>query len=110
MDRKAVGLRIKQAREAKGLTQEQLAEKVALSASHISVIERGMKTPRLETFVDILNILKVDANSILTDVLVVSNQISSSLLHEKLSALPEMEQKKILKVLDALIQAASEKI
>lgn len=108
MDLKAIGQRIKQAREAKGLTQEQLAEKVALSASHISVIERGIKTPKLETLVEILNILKVDANFILTDVLSVSNEIVSSLLSNKLSALPETHQKKILRVLDTLIQEISE--
>ena len=104
MNTKAIGQRIKQAREAKGLTQEQLAEKVALSASHISVIERGIKAPRLETLVDILNVLQVDANFILTDVLSVSNQIVSSLLSHKLSLLPETHQKKILRVLDTLIQ------
>ncbi|MGF7145492.1 transcriptional regulator with XRE-family HTH domain [Anaerotaenia torta] len=108
MDLKAIGQRIKQAREAKGLTQEQLAEKVALSASHISVIERGIKAPKLETLVEILNILKVDANFILTDVLSVSNEIVSSLLSNKLSALPETHQKKILRVLDTLIQEISE--
>ena len=104
MNTKAIGQRIKQAREAKGLTQEQLAEKVALSASHISVIERGIKAPRLETLVDILNVLNVDANFILTDVLSVSNQIVSSLLSNKLSLLPETHQTKILRILDTLIQ------
>ena len=49
MDLKAVGLRIKTAREAKGLTQENLAAIVDLSSTHISVIERGMKTVRLDT-------------------------------------------------------------
>ncbi len=108
MDTKAIGQRIKQAREAKGLTQEQLAEEVALSASHISVIERGIKTPRLETFVEILNILKVDANFVLSDVLSVSNEIVASFLSNKLSALPEAHQKKILRVLDMMIQEISE--
>ena len=108
MDMKAIGQRIKQAREAKRLTQEQLAEKVGLSASHISVIERGIKSPRLETLVEILNILKVDANSILSDVLSVSNEIVSSLLSDKLSVLPETQQRKILRVLDTLIQETSE--
>ncbi len=108
MDMKAVGQRIKQAREAKRLTQEQLAEKVGLTASHISVIERGIKSPRLETLVEILNTLKVDANSILSDVLSVSNEIVSSLLSDKLSALPETQQRKILRVLDTLIQETSE--
>ena len=108
MDLKAIGQRIKLAREAKGLTQEQLAEIVALSASHISVIERGIKPPKLETLVKILNILKVDANFILADVLSVSNEITSSLLSKKLSALSETQQKKILRVLDTLIQEISE--
>ncbi len=108
MDLKAIGQRIKLAREAKGLTQEQLAEKLALTACHISVIERGIKAPRLETLVGILNILEVDANYILTDVLSVSNEITSSLLSKKLSALSETQQKKILKVLDTLIQEISQ--
>ena len=108
MDLKAIGQRIKLTREAKGLTQEQIAEKVGLSASHISVIERGIKTPRLETLVEILNILEVDANYILADVLSVSNEITSSLLSNKLSALSETQQKKILRVLDTLIQEIAE--
>ena len=42
MDKKAVGCRIKAAREAAGMTQEQLAGLVGLSPAHISVIERGV--------------------------------------------------------------------
>lgn len=49
MDLKAVGLRIKAAREAKNLTQENLAALVDLSPTHISVIERGLKTVRLDS-------------------------------------------------------------
>ena len=44
MNQKAIGRRIKNAREKKHLTQEQLAELVDLSPMHISVIERGAKT------------------------------------------------------------------
>ena len=43
MDLKAVGQRIKAAREAKNLTQEELAALVSLSPTHVSVIERGLK-------------------------------------------------------------------
>lgn len=39
MDLKAVGQRIKAAREAKNLTQEELAALVSLSPTHVSVIE-----------------------------------------------------------------------
>lgn len=43
MNQKAIGRRIKAAREKKGMTQEQLAEWVELSPMHVSVIERGVK-------------------------------------------------------------------
>ena len=47
MDLKAVGQRIKSAREAKNLTQEELAALVNLSPTHVSVIERGLKVTKL---------------------------------------------------------------
>ena len=47
MDLKAVGQRIKAAREAKNLTQEELAALVNLSTTHVSVIERGLKVTKL---------------------------------------------------------------
>lgn len=108
MDLKAIGKRIKSARESRGMTQEQLAEKVNISASHMSVIERGIKPPKLETFVEIANALEVDANSILADVLAVSNEIVSSQLSLKLFGLTQHQQKKILRVMDTLISEISD--
>ena len=52
MDLRIVGLRIKEAREAKNLTQEDLAALVDLSPTHISVIERGLKAVKLDKFVE----------------------------------------------------------
>ena len=57
MDMKAVGRRIKMAREEKNLTQEDLASLVDISSTHISVIERGLKVVKLDTFVAIANAL-----------------------------------------------------
>ena len=48
MDAKAVGQRIKTAREKKNMTQEDLAALVDISPTHVSVIERGSKIPRLD--------------------------------------------------------------
>ena len=50
MDAKAVGQRIKTAREKKNMTQEDLAALVDISPTHVSVIERGSKIPRLDTW------------------------------------------------------------
>ena len=68
MDMKAVGRRIKMAREEKNLTQEDLASLVDISSTHISVIERGLKVVKLDTFVAIANALEVSADTLLIDV------------------------------------------
>lgn len=66
MDLKAVGQRIKAAREAKNLTQEELAALVSLSPTHVSVIERGLKVTKLDTFIAIANALDVSADTRIT--------------------------------------------
>lgn len=55
----AIGARIKTARERAGLTQEDLAAELEMSPTHISVLERGVKAPKLETLVKIANTLAI---------------------------------------------------
>ena len=69
MDTKAVGERIQIAREERYMTQRGLAEAIGCTPQHISAIERGAKTPTLETFVAIATILKVPADVLLQDVM-----------------------------------------
>lgn len=49
MDLKAIGKRVRAARRARDLTQEQLAELVEVSTSFVGHIERGTRVPSLET-------------------------------------------------------------
>ena len=104
MDLKAVGQRIKDAREEKNLTQEELAALVNLSSTHVSVIERGLKATKLDTFVAIANALDVSADELLVDVVAHSVTGVSNRLSDKISSLPMKEQKKIIKVVQALIE------
>ena len=69
MDTKAVGERIQIAREERCMTQRELSEAVSCTPQHISAIERGAKTPTLETFVAIAEALRVPADVLLQDVL-----------------------------------------
>lgn len=69
MDTKAMGQRIQLAREERCMTQRGLAEAVGCTPQHISAIERGAKTPTLETFVAIANALLVPADVLLQDAL-----------------------------------------
>lgn len=62
MDLRAIGARIKAARERAGITQEDLAAELEMSPTHISVLERGLKAPKLETLVNIANALHVSSD------------------------------------------------
>ena len=104
MDLKAVGQRIKSAREAKNLTQEELAALVNLSPTHVSVIERGLKVTKLDTFVAIANALDVSADTLLIDVVAHSVTGVTNELTEKIEKLPIKEQKKIIKVIHTLLE------
>ena len=106
MDLKAVGQRIKSAREAKNLTQEELAALVNLSPTHVSVIERGLKVTKLDTFVTIAiaNALDVSADTLLIDVVAHSVTGVTNELTEKIEKLPIKEQKKMIKVIHTLLE------
>ena len=105
MNQKAIGRRIKTARENKRLTQEQLAEYVDLSPMHVSVIERGVKLPKLETLINIANVLDVSADVLLQDV--VNNQIKlcASEASELVSQLPREDQKRVLAALRSFVES-----
>lgn len=107
MNAQKVGKRIKELRKSRGLTQEKFAEIVDLSTSYISNIECGFKTPKLNTFINIANVLQCDANSLLADVLDVTTQQESSLISEKLLSLPLEEQRRILRIVEIMIDEAS---
>ena len=58
--KRLIGSRIQKLRKAKGLSQEELSEKVGLSSKYISSIERGNENPTLDTFIKLARSLNVD--------------------------------------------------
>jgi len=103
MDNKAVGRRIKEARQEKGLTQEQLAERAGVSPTYISVIERGLKSPQLDTFVPVCNALGVSADTLLTDVVDAAALASSNEIAKLLRDEPPEKQRCLLRMLKAAV-------
>ena len=69
METNAIGERIQIAREERHMTQRELAIAVGCTSQHISAIERGAKTPTLESFVAIAAALRVPTDVLLQDVL-----------------------------------------
>ena len=60
-----IGKKIRQLRKENNLSQEQLAEKVWISATHMSHIETGATKLSLPVLVDIANALSVGVDEIL---------------------------------------------
>ena len=75
---KVIGSHIRDARKAKGLTQEQFAELLGLSTLHYGRLERGDRPASLEQIARIADELGISTLSLL----------SGSLTHEPLSAEP----------------------
>lgn len=67
MDYYAIGQRIRKIRKAHGLSQEELAEKVGISTTHMSHIETGNTKLSLPVFVDLAEALEVRTDEILSD-------------------------------------------
>ena len=109
MDAQKVGRRIQEVRKSRGLTQAELSQMVDLSTKYISNVECGFKTPKLNTFVSIANALQCDADLLLLDVLDVTTEQESGLISKKLLALPAEEQRRILRVVEVMIDEASMK-
>ena len=103
MNGELVAQRIYAVRKSKGMTQEELAAKAEISPTHMSVIERGIKTPNLDTFVSIANALEVSADYLLQDVVDKSCEIASSELSTLIAEqTPEM-RRKIYRAVKALV-------
>jgi transcriptional regulator with XRE-family HTH domain len=56
---KGFGLKVKKLRKAKGLSQEELAERIDKTVDTISSIERGLSSPRIETAIELSAVLHV---------------------------------------------------
>lgn len=59
---KAVGSTIRDLRKSQGLSQEKLAEKAGLHRTYIGALERGEKSPTVDTLVKIVLALNVSLN------------------------------------------------
>lgn len=108
MVQKIIGRRIQEIRKQKGLTQEQMAERVNISPHYLSALERGVYNIKLDLLVDILNVLNCSADEVFQDVVDTSSKIKASQLSEKLKGLPLQEQRKILEVVEIMIANAAQ--
>ena len=80
IDYAAMGGRIRNARQAAGLSQSELAERCCLSISFLGHIERGTRKMSLETLVAICDILNLSADYLLQDELPGSDAVIGNII------------------------------
>jgi len=102
LDYKAIGIRIRRFRKARGLTQQALAELSDQEPSNISHIERGTTKLSLPTIVNIANALEITVDDILCDSLEMAKAPYEREASDILSDCSHAEQKIIVSTMRSL--------
>ena len=64
IDAKSIGIIIRELRVKKGITQEQLSGLAALDRTHYSKIERGLRSPNVDTLFKIVFALNMEPHEL----------------------------------------------
>lgn len=99
-----IGKNIRAARKQLNMSCEELAEKSGLSAKFIGNIERGEKAVSLDSFVAIANSLGASADALLGSVLANGYVVKTSMLCERINALPPKKREKAVELLEVFLR------
>jgi transcriptional regulator with XRE-family HTH domain len=98
-----LGTRIKNIRNKKGLTQEQLSEKMEINPKYLSSIERGNENPTLNTLIKLSESLEVDSGEIFTHLQIEDPGERKFMITSLLDQADDEQLKLIFKVLSAIL-------
>lgn len=100
IDREAMGKRIRKRRKEMKLTQEQLAEIIDVSTSHIGEIERGTGICSLNVLVDLATTLELNLDTLVKGV---TDKNIDMVISEKLESLPDDKKEMCLKMCESFV-------
>ena len=98
--KKMIGLRIMQRRKQLSITQSELAEKLDISDSQMSNLERGKHFPKIANLIKLCGVLDCNADYFFSGIL--KNSVAENIV-DMLSALTIEEQKIVLLLIDSYI-------
>lgn len=98
---KELGLRIRQLRNEKHMSQEELAFKAGISPAHLGQIERAVKNPTIDTIVKISTALDVPVAELFSTSCIASapHNLTIGKINAQLADMNEDEQKDILRII-----------
>ena len=95
----SIGMNIKNARMKKGFSQEQLAEILDITNTHISYLETDTKSPSLDMLIKIANALDVSADDLLVGELTHTSSPVGKELHAILQDCNHDEREMLIQIL-----------
>lgn len=93
-----IGMRIREERKKRGMSQQEIAVAAGLSLPHISVIELGKSHPKVESLVKIAEALQVSTDTLLRPNIPAVNAIYQNELQEIIGDCSPAEVDAILKI------------
>ena len=99
-----IGARIKEIRNRKGVTQEDIAARMEISPKYLSSIERGKENPTLNTLINLAQALNGDIGDIFSSIQIEDPAKRKTLLNELLKDADEEQLKTAFRVLSAIIR------
>ena len=99
-----IGARIKEIRNKKGLTQEQLSEKMEINPKYLSSIERGNENPTLNALIKLSEALKVELSEIFSFIQIEDPGERKSMVTSLLDQADTEQLKLAYKVLTAILK------
>ncbi len=99
-----IGSRVKQARRAKHMTQQQLAEAAGISLSYVSNIENGRQSMHVLTLTALCDALDISADQLIRDIPESASHIAQEIERE-LSSCTQKEREAILQLVQSMKQS-----
>lgn len=99
-----LGLRIKELRKGKTLSQEQLAEKIGIESKHLSRVELGKSFPYPETLEDIAKALGVEIQELFEFEHLDAGKVNVGAIAKLLEGVNEEKLRLVYKIIKAIVR------
>jgi len=99
-----LGARIKELRKYRGLSQEQLSEKVDIDPKYVSFIECGRSSPSLETMESIARALEVEIKDLFEFAHLQAGGVKAEEVEKLLEGADEEKKRTIMKIVRAVVR------
>lgn len=98
-----LGARIREQRKRKGITQEQLAEKLGIDQKHMSKIELGKSYPSLDRLIKVGEVLEVPLPSLFEFEHLGEERDRLKQINDMVQMLGEKDQRRVYKIVKAFL-------